>query len=289
MATAPSHEPETPKPPPRLRSLLPAGESLTAAELVDEFGLWERPPSSAPGERPRVSLNMVSSVDGRATLCGRSAPLSGPGDRALFHALRAPADAILIGAGTLRAERYGRLIGADDALALRARHGLPQQPYACVVTTTLALGADIPLLADPTARIVILTGAPAELPAAAASVDYIRPERGTVVDLAASLIELRGRFAVEKVLCEGGPHLAAGLLAAGLVDELFLSLSPTVAGEPRTGSPLRILAGAELDPPVGLELLAVHESDSQLFLRYGVPTPARAVSRETTSSSSLAS
>jgi riboflavin biosynthesis pyrimidine reductase len=73
------------------------------------------------------------------------------------------------------------------------------------------------------------------------------------------------------VLCEGGPHLARQLLGAGLVDELFLSLSPMLAGgEPAGGEALRILAGTELEPPVGLELLDVLSSDSYLFLRYGV-------------------
>ena len=76
------------------------------------------------------------------------------------------------------------------------------------------------------------------------------------------------------MLCEGGPHLNAQLLAAGLVDELFLSLGPLLAGGGGPGEALRIIAGADLDPPVRLELLGVLESESQLFLRYAVRSNA---------------
>ena len=90
---------------------------------------------------------------------------------------------------------------------------------------------------------------------------------------------------------EGGPYLAGQLLAAGLVDELFLSLAPTLAGGGEAGcETLRILAGAELTPPVRLELTGVLESESELFLRYDVGVSApESVSRETTLRSSLAS
>src|SRR6185437_13807832 len=81
-----------------LRPLEPAEEALSAAELTERLGLWERP--AEPPPRPRVMLNMVETADGRATLNGRSGPVSGAADRELFHALRASCDAVLIGAGT---------------------------------------------------------------------------------------------------------------------------------------------------------------------------------------------
>jgi riboflavin biosynthesis pyrimidine reductase len=94
---------------------------------------------------------------------------------------------------------------------------------------------------------------------------------GTHVDLAAALEELGERFMVESLLCEGGPHLAREMLEAGLVDELFLTVSPLLAGgEPSQGEALRILAGAELDPPAQLALLGAVRSGSYLFLRYGI-------------------
>jgi riboflavin biosynthesis pyrimidine reductase len=257
--------------------------------MVAELGMWERPAGAEETLRPRILLNMVSSADGRATLKGRSGPLSGQADRELFHALRAPVDAVLVGAGTVRAERYGRLIRDETARLARREHGLAQEPLACIPSQSLSFGPDVPLLADPSARVVLMTPCSGVLAPVPAQVRYIRAERNGHLDLAAGLGELHRSFGVAMLLCEGGPHLAADLFAAGLVDELFLSLSPKLAGELPGGGGMGILAAVELDPPVELQLLGVLESDSHLFLRYGVPAPARVVSRETISSSSLAS
>jgi riboflavin biosynthesis pyrimidine reductase len=253
----------------RLRRLLPAGDPATAAEVVEQLGLWERS-ASAP-ERPRLLLNMISTVDGRATLGGRSGPISDRADRELFHGLRAAADAVLVGAGTVRMERYGRIIRDESVRRLRRERGLAEEPLACIVSGRLALDAEIPLLADPQARVVIVTSSEASVPAAAAHIDYVRARKEGRLDLAAALAELRARFGVLSLLCEGGPHLGLQLLAAGLVDELFLSVSPRLAGgEAASGEALRIVAGPELEPPLELELLGVLECHSHLFLRYGV-------------------
>jgi riboflavin biosynthesis pyrimidine reductase len=270
-----------------LRRLLPPGAAATAAEAVEEIGLWRRAPSATPPPRPRVLLNMVSTADGRATLGGRSAPISGRADRELFHALRAPVDAVLAGAGTMRTERYGRLIREESSRRLRVERGLPEEPIACIVSRSLKLGADIPLLAEPASRVLVLTPSDGELPPFAADVGYVRAAVGGALDLAAALAQLVERHAVRTLLCEGGPHLACELVAAGLLDELFLSISPRLAGgDPAGGGrALRILAGMELAPPAELELLGALESDSHLFLRYGV---VARVSRETMPSSSLA-
>jgi riboflavin-specific deaminase-like protein len=262
----PAPEPERPL---RLRRLLPPGDPATVAEIVEQLGLWRRPVSASP--LPRVLLNMVSTVDGRATVAGRSGPISDRADRELFHGLRAAADAILVGAGTVRTERYARIIRDERRRRLRAERGLSDEPLACIVTGRLALDTDVPLLADPQARVVIVTPSPASLPATAAHVEYVRAEREGHLDLAAALRELRSRFGVQLLLCEGGPHLSLALLAAGLLDELFISLSPRLAGgEAASGEALRILAGPELERPLELGLLGVLECDSQLFLRYAL-------------------
>ncbi len=169
------------------------------------------------------------------------------------------------------------------------RRGLSEEPLACIVSGRLALSPqEIPLLDEPEASVAILTASAASLPASAAHVDYVRAERDGRLDLAAALAELGARFDVRSVLCEGGPHLAWQLLAGGLLDELFLSLAPLLAGGESSGDQaLRILAGKELEPPVKLELLGALHSDSHLFLRYGVAARER-VSRETMLSSSLA-
>jgi riboflavin biosynthesis pyrimidine reductase len=269
-----------------LNRLLPPGPPATAAQVVEGLGLWRRPPGVA--RVPRVLLNMVSTVDGRAALDGLSAPLSSQADRELFHALRAPVDAVLVGASTVRRERYGRLVRDRATRRLRRERGLQDEPLAAVVSASLQLDPALPLLADAGARVVILTPATGELPASASSVEYVRAARGGALDLRAALAELHARFGVQLALCEGGPHLAAELLAAGLLDELFLSLAPMLAGgEGQAGAALRILAGMRLEPAVELQLAAVLESASQLFLHYVVVAPER-VSRETIESSSLA-
>jgi riboflavin-specific deaminase-like protein len=274
-------------PTPLLERLEPSGAPETVAQVVESFGLWER--AGEPPMRPRVLLNMASTLDGRASLGGRSGPISGPADRALFHALRAAVDGVLVGAATVRAERYGRMVRDQATRRLRSERGLAEEPLACIVSGRLVLDPELPLLREPAAHVVVLTASGASLPEAEARVDYVRAATGETVDLESALVELTGRFAVGTLLCEGGPHLARQLLGAGLIDELFLCVSPLLAGgEPVEGGALRVFAGLELDPPAHVELRSALCADSYLFLRYAVSAPAR-VSRATTSSSSLAS
>jgi riboflavin-specific deaminase-like protein len=246
--------------------------SPTAAEVVEELRLWERgrarPAASKETERPHLMLNMACTVDGRATIGGRSGPIGNRADHELFHALRTAVDAVLVGAGTVRAEHYGRLVRAESARKLRRARGLAEEPLACIVSASLALPAgEIPLLEDRGARIAILTPSPASLAECAGEVHYVRTARAGHLDLRAALVELR-HAGVRTVLCEGGPHLNAQLLAEGLVDELFLSLAPKLAGGGAAGESLRIVSGDELRPPVELELLGALESEGQLLLHY---------------------
>jgi riboflavin-specific deaminase-like protein len=277
-----------------LKSLLPTCEPVTVEEVVEGLRLWELEPadrrggrrrdesrrgeSRRGGGRPHVVLNMACTADGRATVGGRSGPIGNRADRELFHGLRTAVDAVLVGAGTVRAERYHALVRQESHRRLRRARGLAEEPLACIVSASLALPPDIPLLADPAARVAILTSSTAELPPSAARVEYVRTDvrtpptrdgRPGPLDLPAALTELRKRLGVRTVLCEGGPHLNAQLLAAGLVDELFLCFAPKLAGGDG-GEQLRILSGPEFDPPVELELLSALASESNLLLRYRV-------------------
>ena len=254
-----------------LKRLFPSSAPATADEIVAGFGL-DALASTGPAGRPHVLLNMVSTVDGHATLGGRSGGLSSRADRELFHGLRMAVDAVMAGAGTVRVERYGRIIPEESRRRQRVEQGRSEEPLACIVSGRLALEGDIPLLADPAAKVAILTSSAASLPASAAEVHYVRAERDGLLDLPVALAELRERFGVRTLLCEGGPHLGAQLLAAGLLDELFLSLAPKLAGGDPTagGEALRILAGTELSPQVELSLLGALQHDSHLFLRYRV-------------------
>ncbi len=270
--------------PAALTPLLDGGSRpLTAEQVVERLRPWEPAAAgeedghSEPGERserggrPRVILNMACTADGRATVGGRSGPIGDRADRELFHALRTAVDAVLVGAGTVRAERYRRLVRDETHRRLRRARGLAEEPLACIVSAGLSLSPEIPLLADPAARIAVLTPSPeGELPGSASPVEYVRAARDGLLDLPTALAELHTRLGVRSVLCEGGPRLNGQLFAAGLVDELFLSLAPKLAGGADPGASLRIVCGPELDPPVKLELLGVLESQSHLLLRYRV-------------------
>lgn len=248
-----------------------AGRHLSAAQAVEGMRLWDSSSSApAPQDRPRVFLNMASTTDGRATLGGRSGPIGNRADKELFLALRTAVDAVLVGAGTARAERYRRLVKDELQRRLRLERGLAEEPLACVVSASLALSPEsVPLLADPAARVVILTPSPADtLPGGAP--EYVRAGRDGVLDLPAALAELHARWGVHTMMCEGGPHLNGALLAAGLVDDLFLSLAPKLGGGADAQASLRIVCGPELSPPVELELHEALESEGCLLLHYRV-------------------
>jgi riboflavin-specific deaminase-like protein len=246
-----------------LRRLLPEPGTVTAIEALEGLGLADR----ALDHRPYVVLNMVATADGMATVANRTAPISNPADRQLFHELRAHVDAVLVGAGTVRTERYRRLVRDPARRERRVARGLAPDPLAVIVSGRLTLTPDLPLLADPHSRVVVLTASAAELDECAAQVSYLRPAPDEELDLAMMLARLRTEHGVRSVLCEGGPTLNASLLPAGLVDELFLAIAPVLAGS--AGS-LSILDRAPLVEPVDLDLIWLLESESQLFARYAL-------------------
>ena len=210
-----------------LRRLFPEAGEIDPAEAV-----------SGLAGRETLVLNMVASADGRAALDGRSAPLSLPGDREVFHLLRAQADAILVGAGTVVTEGYRRVTKNDELRARRVAAGLEPEPILAIV----ARSPELPEF-DPAARPVVYTGDPAD-----------------------ALADLRATHGARCVLAEGGPRLNARLFAAGLVEELFLTLSPLIAGG---RDALTIVEGA-LPAPQRLALRQVIEADGALLLRYAV-------------------
>jgi riboflavin biosynthesis pyrimidine reductase len=225
--------------PASFRRLLPAGPPATAAVLADELGLR----ALAPPDRPAVALNMIASLDGRVTVAGRAGGLANPADYEMFHALRGATDAVLVGAGTVRAESYG-----------------PMEQLAVIVSNSLDLDPALGVLRAAGNRVVVVTGSAGELAPCAAQVDYLR-----TADLGEALRALRADFGVRAVDCEGGPHLNATLLPAGLVDELHLVVSPRIVGG---ADPLTLVHGGLLDPPVEAELVWVLESGGWLFTRY---------------------
>jgi riboflavin-specific deaminase-like protein len=243
-----------------MQLLYPACRPTSPQELASGLRLGEK----APPDRPYLVLNMVSSLDGKATIDWRTKGLSTELDRQLFHRLRTQADAIMVGAGTVRAERYGRMAKSDELRDARAAEGLEPDPIAVVISARLDLPADLPLLNEPAQRVVIATGSDASLPDELTS--QIAYER-TGDDLPLLATRLRHEHGVRSVVCEGGPTLNSYLLAAGLVDELWLTLNPKLAGG---AAALTIVAGRELVEPANLEPVSVAEGDGDLFTRWRV-------------------
>ena len=144
---------------PELRQLLPVARRVHAGELLSSLDLAGR----AHTDRPYTIVNFVESADGRAAFDGRSRDLSDPGDREMFHGLREHVDAILVGTGTLRAERYGRLVRDPARRQRRAASGLSPEPLACIFSRGGDIPTDIPLFAEPAARVVVFTPAQIDL------------------------------------------------------------------------------------------------------------------------------
>lgn len=213
-----------------------------------------------------LRANMVASLDGAAAAGGLSGGLSSPGDRRVFWVLRGLADAILVGAGTARAEGYRPTRGKENWPALGLREGRPAAPPLALVTRSLDLDPAAPLIAGAPAdaRTLIITceSAPADRRAALSAVADVIVAGDSAVDLKAALTALADR-GLGRILCEGGPRLLTDLTAAGLLDELCLTLSPVLSGP----GAVRVLSG---DPIEARRLRLAHllEEDAVLFARY---------------------
>jgi riboflavin-specific deaminase-like protein len=240
-----------------LRRLLPDPETVDVAAAYSSLELGAR----APAGRPWVGCNFVATADGRATWDGRSGGLGGPADREIFARLRCSADAIMAGTQTVRVERYGRLVHDPSRRADRERQGLAPDPIAVLVTRSGDLPMEAPLFADPAQTIVAYGPEMTADPPGAAPTTVVRlPE----VTFAAVFADLHAR-GVRSVLCEGGPRLFSALLSEHVVDELFLTIAPALAGG---GAADPITMGAPLPTLARLIVESIHEHDDFLFLRY---------------------
>jgi riboflavin-specific deaminase-like protein len=221
----------------------------------------------AHGDRPHVALNMVTSADGRATLAG-TADIGSRTDRALLRHLRSLSDAVLIGAGTLRANDFTPRVASREAMDRRELAARPPQPLGVVVSRMGDVPIDRKFFALPQERIVAVSERATEvsrsrLRSAGATVVALG---GDEVDLVALLRWLLRERGVRVVLCEGGPHLVGRLLAARLIDEVFLTQAWRVTAEP--GALSWVESDDALD--VRLEPLESYEGDGERYGRFRV-------------------
>ncbi|OHU18764.1 hypothetical protein BKG76_19650 [Mycobacteroides franklinii] len=240
---------------------LTTGAPVDSGELVD---LYDYPANNEICLR----ANMIGSLDGAATVTGLSGGLGGDGDRAVFAAMRANADVILVGSGTARAERYH---GAHLPVGVRQRRqarGQGEVPVIAVVTASGAVDPSIPLFNESEVTPIVVTTASgaanvaSRVPAAQILVAENHLHAGKV-DLRAALTGLHSR-GLSRVLCEGGPSLLGTLLAARLVDELCLTVAPTTVG----GDGGRIVSSPTEAPTAWQRVLLLADADGYLFTRH---------------------
>lgn len=225
-----------------MRRLLPVDGSA-----VDLIAMYAPPPGR------HVRANFVVSADGATTVGGVSAGLSGQADRDLFHVLRSLCDVVLVGATTARRENYGGARAYDGRV-----------PAIAVVSRSLDLDPGSRLFTETTVRPWVLTvaSAPVERRRLLAPVAHVVDVGEHSVDIPTALA-LLADAGLERVLCEGGPHLLSDVVTAGALDDLCLSVAPVLAG----GAGDRLLAGLPIVPPVPLRLDHVLEDEGTLFLR----------------------
>lgn len=243
-----------------LRRILPDPAELELEELY--AGLTLAAPRD--GRPAHVAACMVSSADGAVAVDGLSGGLGGAADLRALSQLRAANDVSVVGAGTVRDEGYLPLTGTAERRADRAARGLRPVPRLAIVTATGNLDPGLAVFGDPEEPPIVLTGRSADAGALAAIEDRARIH--VVADAAldaGAIVSTLAELGLPRVLCEGGPRLNQVMLAGGYLDELFLTLAPTLVGGPAA----RIIAGAA-EAATPLELVSAFESEGDLLLRY---------------------
>ncbi|ALE06691.1 hypothetical protein AL755_16545 [Arthrobacter sp. ERGS1:01] len=227
-------------------------------------------PFTAPGSKTWVSFNFVSSIDGAATVDGRSGALGNADDQHFFQLMRRNADVILVGAQTVRSEGYGGELLSPEAQAWRADRGLPVHPPLAIVSGSLNLDPTLEVFTDAPVRPLVITtaAAPPVRRAALAAVADVVDAGADTLDAGALLAGLAGR-GLHRVHSEGGPTVLGTFAAADKVDELCLTVSPLLVG----GTAKRIadvLPGGDGEGagPRAMTLAQIHKAGSMLFLRY---------------------
>jgi 5-amino-6-(5-phosphoribosylamino)uracil reductase len=247
--------------------------------VVDDLDvLYDDLVLAGPGQltSPWLALCMVTSLDGSVTLRGVSGGLGGPADHRALGRIRDACDVILVGAGTVRDEDYPPYPGGDARQARRQQKGLAARPPVAMVTRTGELPVGHPLVADPEdAPIVIVAGCDEETARAALATTPAGPATRWIVagedelDWHAALAGLAA-LGLPRISCEGGPRVNGGLLEAGLVDEVFVTVAPALVG----GDGLRLTRTRTPAERFDLTLVSALSHGSELLLRYRRARPA---------------
>jgi riboflavin biosynthesis pyrimidine reductase len=209
-----------------------------------------------------LRVNFVSSIDGAATVNGVSGGLGGDADHRVFDLLRTLCDVVLVGAGTVRKEGYGAMRLSDADSATRVARGLAPQPVFAIVSGSLDLDPASSVFSEAPVRPIVVTSGAVTPSSALEQVADVLVCGETSVDPTVTLAALAER-GLTRIHCEGGPSFFGSLLAADVVDELCLTLSPLLAG----GASGRIVGG-DLPAPRRMSLAGLLNSEDNLMLRY---------------------
>ncbi|MFE7425708.1 MULTISPECIES: pyrimidine reductase family protein [unclassified Streptomyces] len=251
-----------------MRRLFPVTD-LTATDDEGEWSLDDLADAYAypDTDGPWLRANMVSTLDGAAQHDGRSQPISCESDMRIFGTLRALADVVVAGAETVRQEGYRPARAREAFAARRAAAGQGPAPAIAVVSGGLDLDFSLPLFVSPLVPTLVLTGAgapPGRMAAARdAGAEVVIAGEGSRVDPARAVRELADR-GLRRLLTEGGPRLLGQFVAAGVLDELCLTVSPMLTA----GDAQRIAGGPSMAVPERFALASVLEEDGFLFTRY---------------------
>ncbi|MEV0975634.1 pyrimidine reductase family protein [Streptomyces sp. NPDC049915] len=240
------------------------GPEWSLAELAAAYAYPEPP---AGQRQPWLRANMVSSLDGAAQHQGRSQPISNATDMRIFGTLRALADVVVVGAETVRKEGYRPARVRAEFASMREAAGQDPVPAVAVVTASLDLDFSLPLFTSPVVPTIVLTGAASspERRAAAekAGAKVVIAGDGVGVD-PVRVVQALAELGHTRLLTEGGPRLLGQMVAAEVLDELCLTISPMLTA----GDAQRIAGGPSVTVPHRFALVSLLEDDGFLYSRY---------------------
>ncbi len=230
---------------------------LRECRLADVYtDLW------LPIDESYVYMNMVTTVDGRATIDGKAYPIGDDADHYLMRRLRSFADAVIVGAGTVRNERVS--VGmTEDMQHERIAAGKAANPRLVIVSgqgevklykSLMELGKENLIIFGSNKSLLDLSDYAS---VHVSSHPYPKPEE--------VISTLRDRYGLIRLLLEGGPKLNAAFIESGSVDELFWTIAPKVIG--KEGLPM-VVPTSELPVKTKLQLVSLYVSDSEIFTRY---------------------
>jgi riboflavin-specific deaminase-like protein len=219
-------------------------------------------------ERPYTISNTVASIDGRISVGSKAGGIGSAVDRVAMRNLRARVDAVMVGAGTLRAEKL--------SLGLDVTPGGSRHPLAIIVAGSGDVPVQKNLIANEGQDVLVISAeakaeALTEELSGIASVLSVPAGRDDYPDLVRALQTLKQEYRVGRLLVEGGPRLNRTLISRGLLDELFLTVAPKLLG----GAPdqIKTIIEGNIPVPKDLNLISIHLAGGEIFLRYTLSIP----------------